>query len=146
MKVILLQDVANIGKRFEVKDVPNGHALNMLIPRGMAQPATPENLKRVEARKAKTAADQTAASESFAEAADKITGTTQEHAMEANEQGHLFQGIKAADVATVLTAAGFAISEEHVQLADPIKETGEHTITLSDGEKTVDFTLNVTAK
>ena len=56
MKVILLQDVAKIGKRFETVDVPDGYALNMLIPKRMAEPATPENLKRVDARRTKAAA------------------------------------------------------------------------------------------
>ena len=46
MKVILLRDVAKIGKRFEVKEVPTGHALNFLIPKKLAEPATTEALRR----------------------------------------------------------------------------------------------------
>ena len=48
MKVILLKDVAKIGRRFEIKEVPDGYALNKLIPKNMAQFATPENIKRIE--------------------------------------------------------------------------------------------------
>ncbi len=47
MKVILLRDVAKIGKRYEVANVPDGFALNKLIPQGDAQAATPDNVKRV---------------------------------------------------------------------------------------------------
>lgn len=141
-----MQDVASVGLRFEVKEVPKGFALNKLIPSGMAEAATPENLKRVEARKQKTADVQTAASESFADVVGRISGTTQAIEMEANEQGHLFQGLKAESIASALVEAGFGITADHVQLAEPLKEVGEHSITLSDGEQTVDFTLNVTAK
>lgn len=145
MKVILLQDVANIGKRFEVADVPTGHALNMLIPRGMAEPATPENLKRVEARRTRAATMQSEASATFADVVSKIKGSTQEVAFEANEQGHLFQGLKADLIAGKLGELGFAVTADQVQLSEPLKEVGEHEITLSDGEQKATFTLKVVA-
>jgi len=146
MKVILLQDVANVGRRFEVKEVPNGHALNMLIPRRMAEPATPENLKRIEARSAHTAAESAASAETFADVASRIEGTTQTLAIEANEQGHLFKGIKAADIAAFLTGQGFPVVVEQVVHEDPIKETGQHAITLAAGDARATFTLAVVAK
>ena len=47
MKVILLKDVAKIGRRHEVAEVPDGYALNMLIPKGLAKAGTPENIKKL---------------------------------------------------------------------------------------------------
>ena len=53
MKVILLRDVAKLGKRFSITEVPDGFALNKLIPQGYAEAATAENLKRVNERSEK---------------------------------------------------------------------------------------------
>lgn len=146
MKVILLQDVANVGRRFSVVDVPNGHALNKLIPNKQAEPATPENLKRVEARKARTEAEQIAAHESFADVVTRIADSTQSILVEANEQGHLFKGLKSVEIAAELTNLGFAVSANQVVLESPIKSVGEHTISLNDGAEKATFVLAVTAK
>ena len=48
MKVILLKDVPRIGRKFDVKDVPDGHALNFLIPRKLALRGTPDAIARIE--------------------------------------------------------------------------------------------------
>lgn len=141
MKVILLQDVARIGKRFEVANVPDGHALNMLIPKRMAEPATPENLKRLEARKSKVTADKNAAAENFAATAERVNGSTQTLTMEANEQGHLFQAVKTDQVAAL-----FDVAADQVKMADGIKEIGEHQVEITDGEHTATFTLKIEAK
>lgn len=146
MKVILLQDVARIGKRHEIVTVPDGHALNLLIPKGQAQPATPENVKRILARKAHAAADQSAAAEQFAGALESVRGTSQTMAVEANDQGHLFKGIKADTIASFLSAAGMPVSAAQVLLPEPIKATGEHQITLQSGDAQGTFTLVVVAK
>ncbi len=146
MKVILLQDVANVGFKFEVAEVPKGHALNMLIPSGKALPATKENLKRLESRTKKAEADKEAAEATFTKVAKDIAGSTQTVSLEANEKGHLYEGLKASHIATVLTEAGFPVTPEQVNLNAPIKEVGEHTITLASGEHTTTFTLNVVAK
>lgn len=146
MKVILLQDVANVGRRFNIVDVPNGHALNKLIPNKQAQPATPENLKRLEAHKARTQAEQTAASETFADVVSRIADSNQTVTVEANEQGHLFKGFKANEIAEELTKLGFSVTANQVVIDAPIKGVGEHTVVLSDGEQKTTFTLVVTAK
>lgn len=146
MKVILLQDVARIGRRFDVKDVPRGHALNYLIPRKMAEPATKENLRRVEAMRTTIATNAASRGEAFAEALSKLSGIKVELSAEANKQGHLFSGIKADKIAARLEEKGYAISADEIVLAQPIKETGDHTVTLRSGEMEGTFVLTVTAK
>lgn len=146
MKVILLQDIARIGKRFEVQDVPTGHALNYLIPRGMAKPATSENLKNITEQKRKSAAETAKADETRAQTFEKLAGTTVEMQVPANEQGHLFKGIKAEDIAAEVSNTIGALAAENIVLDAPIKEVGEHTISLRRGEEEVHFTLNITAK
>lgn len=147
MKVIFLKDVAKIGRKFEVKDVPDGHALNRLIPQGFAEPATAENLKRHAARTAKMEAEQGAAEAAFGEVLQKLNGSTVTLTVEANEQGHLFKGIKEADIAAHLTEhEGAAVDAGMLSIAEPIKEVGSHEVTLMSGDQKGTFTVTVAAK
>jgi large subunit ribosomal protein L9 len=146
MKVILLQDVARIGRRFDIKEVPSGHALNYLIPQKIAEPATAENIKRVEARKSKKADDEASAGVKFEEALGKLGSMKIELKVEANEKGHLFKGLKEQDIAGALEENGFTISPSQIVLSAPIKEVGEHTISLASGGVEGVFTLSVVAK
>lgn len=144
--MILQQDVAKIGKRFDVVEVPNGYALNQLIPQKKAQAATPANLKKISARKAKVAESAASAHEDFTAAVAALKDAPHTLTVEANEQGHLFKGVKADDIATSLQAAGHYVTVEHITLAEPIKDCGEYTIALSDGDTQGSVTIVVAAK
>ena len=143
MKVILLQDVARIGRQYEIKDVPDGHALNLLIPKKLAEPATPANLKRLQARTGQKAAELEASQEVFLETRSKLKETPVTITVAANEKGHLFKGLKAADIAHAVTEQVGTLGVTQVQLADPIKELGEYTITISSAGEDGVFTLNI---
>lgn len=142
MKVILLRDVARIGKRFEIKDVPDGFAQNKLIPARDAEPATPANVKRVMEKhksdvRAKDLEHSTAKAIATACAAEPLTIV-----MEANDQGHLFQAVHASDVVKAAALRQLAIPEASLRLASPVKSLGEHTVVLHTAE--ADFTLPIT--
>lgn len=130
MKVILLRDVAKIGRKSEVKDVPDGHAINFLIPRKLAILASPENMKRITEVSEKHASMVAGSVERFKEALTRNEGGVSMHA-EANAQGNLFKGIRAEDVATLLNTHGFALEKQHVVLPSPIKQVGTHEIALA---------------
>lgn len=147
MKVVLLQDVAKIGRRFEVVNVPDGHALNKLIPQKQAQPATKANVKRVEALKQKQAAESAGEAEAFAAAIAALSGQTVTVEADTNPEGKLFEALK---LPAIVTAAndqfGTAVQESWVHVANPIKQTGEHTVLLSRGEEQGEFSVNVVSK
>lgn len=143
MKVILLQDVARLGHRFEVKDVPDGHALNMLIPRKIAEPATRENLKRLEERNRKSAADQAHTEEQLHETLAKLRDKALVLRAPANEQGHLFKGVKASDIAAHIAKEVGPMSEANISLKTPLKETGAYTIEVKVGKAEHPFTLTI---
>lgn len=130
MKVILLQDVAKIGKRFSVVEIPDGYALNQLIPKKMAQPATPVNLKKILQRQALTAASKEAGKSRFETAKAQLIATPITISVEANEQGHLFKAIHEADIAEAAIAAGVAVDKAMFKIQTSIKELGEHTVEL----------------
>lgn len=136
MKVILLRDVARIGRKFEVKDVPDGHAQNYLFPRKLAQPATRQNLDQLAARALHQAADAEATEQRFESLTASVAKAPVVMTAGANAKGHLFKGVHAADIAAALSSAtGIPVASEAVMLERPLKEVGEHTVTLSTGGK-----------
>lgn len=146
MKVILLRDVAKIGKRNEVKEVPSGYALNMLIPRKLALIATPENLKKITALHAQQAKSTEYHEAQFDAAFATLMAAPLALKMEANAQGSLFKAIRPDDVVHAAAGVGAVIEAAHVVIGEPIKHIGEHTITLKSGKKTGTFVLQVIAK
>ena len=141
MKVILLQDVAKIGRRYEVATVPDGYALNMLIPRRLAEPATAENLKKLKARSDKVSAATAASAADFTAALETLKTTKLEISAPLNEQNHMFEALKPAAVVESAKQAGVTIAEAHVDLSTPIKEAGEHTITLRQDDAAGEITV-----
>jgi large subunit ribosomal protein L9 len=146
MKVILLRDVARLGKRFSVVEVPDGYALNQLIPKGMAEAATPENLKRVNARTDKQLSNKVNSEAEFAVALTALKATPITITVQANEQGHLFKAVKATDIAAAAAAAGHGIPLDSIALIDPIKSVGDHVIVAKMGGVRGEFTLTVISK
>ncbi|NCN52237.1 50S ribosomal protein L9 [Candidatus Parcubacteria bacterium] len=144
MKVILLQDVARIGRRFEMKVVPDGHALNMLIPKRLAEPATPENMRRLKERMKKVDEVRAGAASTFEDTLKKLEGTTVTLPVSANEQGHLFKSVKATDIAAQVTKEVGPLDADHIALHSPLKEVGEHEIAISSGDLKGTFTLSIT--
>jgi large subunit ribosomal protein L9 len=144
MKVILLRDVAKIGRRFDVREVPDGHALNFLIPRKLAEPATKEALRRLEVETKKKTIMSDRHDTSFKDALKKLSESTLTLALAANEQGHLFKGVKAADILKCIIENGVHIEENEIVLPQPIKEVGEHEITLRSGDTEGVITVHIT--
>ncbi len=148
MKVILLRDVAKIGRRFEVVEVPQGYAQNFLIPRSDAVPATAQNEKRVLERQRHQHAKQEANTTSLTEAITALSGTTQSLEVDANETGGLFKGVKEEDIADFLRTLGYTITAAEITIPQPLKHIGAHEITLgaSTGKGSGVFTLQLIAK
>ena len=90
MKVIILKDTARVGRKYEIKDVADGFALNSLIPRGIAVPATSSYLKVIEAKKKQDVQMKEEFKENFEYALTKLTNGKLHISGKANEKGHLF--------------------------------------------------------
>lgn len=146
MKVILSRDVAKLGQRFSIIEVSDGFALNKLFPQGLALPATPENLKRVEAR-AKGAATHVANDEASLRAViEAFASEPLVIAADANAQDHLFKAVKAADVTSAASARGLNISGTVLKDFEPIKALGTYMIPVALGSIAGTFTLNIVRK
>ena len=124
MKVILLDDVRGSGKSGDVVNVSDGYARNMLIPRGLAVEATPQNIKQLEKKKeaiAKKFAEDKAAA---LEMKKKLEEITVEVKTKAGKSGKVFGSVTSADIAEALHALGFDIDKKKIQLDSPIKAVG----------------------
>ena len=146
MKVILLQDVAKIGKRSEVVEVPNGYALNQLIPKRMAEAATSTNEKRIDKLQADAKASDSANEAKFETAHKALSEKKIEISTEVNEKGHLFKAVSESDVVEAAGVAGIDVEAAMIVIASPIKEVGEHTLDLVRGDKKAPFTIEVVKK
>jgi large subunit ribosomal protein L9 len=143
MKVILLKDVPRIGRKYEVKDVPDGHALNFLLPRRLAERATPDSLKRLESQKAKHALEVAQSEEAFESALTKAKDAHATVTAEANDEGHLYRAVHADDIVEAFKAKGIEVEERAVVIDAPIKALGTHTIKLSSGGREGDVAIEV---
>jgi large subunit ribosomal protein L9 len=131
MDVILLTKVANLGNIGDRVKVKSGYGRNFLLPKGKATLATPENVKKFEARRAeleKLAREQLQDAQSRAAALKdfKLAITAK-----AGTEGKLFGSIGTADIAEACTKSGFKVARSEVRLPNgPLRMVGEHTIAL----------------
>ena len=138
-----MQDVAKVGRRFEIADVPTGYALNKLIPKGLAEAATSENIKRIKSRAKRFAASKAGLETSFNEALATLEGKNVSIAVQTNEKGHLFEALKTTAIAEALKENNATVSEHQIVIMTPIKQTGDHTVVLTEGDVTSKIVLTV---
>ena len=125
MKVVLRDDVENIGRKGDLIEVTDGFARNFLVPRGLAMKATKGVVQQAEAmrrnREARDARDREAAQA----LADQLTGKRIELRARAGEGGRLFGSVTSTDVADAVRAqTGVELDRRKTQLAEPLKELG----------------------
>jgi large subunit ribosomal protein L9 len=144
MKVILLKDVKGVGKKYDIKEVGDGHAVNFLIPKGFAETATPNAVKKMEVRKS-TDTTMKAVDAELAKANIKQLG---EQAIEmtekANEKGHLFAGVHTEEIAKAIKKQiHLDVDPEWIKLEKPIKTTGEYDINVEWHGEAGSFKLSI---
>jgi large subunit ribosomal protein L9 len=142
MKVLLTQDVYNLGHAGEVKTVADGYGRNFLLPRNMAVLATPAALKRAE--RIKLAATEKRAREKadVDSLAQVIGGNTLTFTVRAGEKGKLFGSITASHIADQITKIlGSEFDKRKVALREPIREVGTYTVPI---RLSADIAPNVT--
>ena len=144
MKIILLEDVGKIGKRFETREVKPGFARNMLFPYNKAVPATKENLKRYEALKEKGDKEKALNAELLEKSLESLKDTVLSVHEKANAEGHLFRGIGKKEIVEILEEQKrVTFSEEVIRLEKPIKTVGEHSVPIRINEKEGSVTLSI---
>lgn len=130
MKVILLKEVKKVGKQFDVKEVADGYARNLLFPKGLAEPATESALAQLEAKREVAAKQAELDLKVTEEMVAQIDGQEIEMTAKAGDDGKLYGSITPLKIVNLLKEKGFEIKKNQVKITEPIKEAGEHEITL----------------
>jgi large subunit ribosomal protein L9 len=128
MKVILLDDVAKVGRRGEVRDVSDGYARNFLIPKKLALTATPGNLKGLDHIKRQQEAKAGRIKSDADVLRERIEALVFEVRRQASEEGKLFGSVTSQDVAEFLEQHALKIERRRIHLDEPIKALGESSV------------------
>lgn len=128
MRVILLQDIEKLGKKYDLKEVADGYARNFLIPKGLAQKATPQALKWLETQK--EIAEKKAEEElkKFQELASRLDGLEVIFALRVGDSQQLFESVTSQKISEKLKEMGFDVKKSQIALEKPIKELGEFPV------------------
>src|SRR5262249_47916435 len=147
MKVILMTDVPALGHRGETRDVANGYARNFLLPRKLAVPATPANLKNVEHLKRQRQKEEDRALEAAKATGAKIEALTLAITARASEDGRLYGSVSAQDVIEFLERHQVSVEKRRVHLEEAIKAVGDYQVPIRlHGDVTATLTVSVAAE
>ena len=128
MKLILREDVYNLGKGGELVEVKPGYGRNYLIPRGLAVLANPKNIREVEHQKAVAAAKAAKLKASAEAIAKRLSDTPLSFKRKVGEQDKLYGSVTAMDLAEALAGRGVQIDRRAIDLPEPLKTLGDFEV------------------
>lgn len=131
MKVILLQDIANIGKKGETKEVSNGFVMNFLFPQKLAILATEQNIQKQKSVVKQKEKKKTLQQENYQRIAKTLNKQTLKFSGKTSSQDHLFQAIHEADIiASIKQNFKLAVEQKWFKDFVALKDLGKHQIYL----------------
>ena len=140
MKVILLRDVPDVGKKYDVKNVKDGYARNFLIVKNLAKLATPAAIKALEVEKKRHEQEKEVQKDLLKINVQKLGEARIAIERKANEKGHLFDAVDPRDLSKILKEKyQLDIPADIIEIENTIKALGEHKFKIGDKE----FTLTV---
>lgn len=144
MKIILLQDVPNVGKKWDVKEIKGGYARNYLLPANLAVLATVKAVKDAELKKTQEAQRKEIQENLLEKSLDSLKDFTLVIERKTNEKGHLYDAVDVKEIAGLLTEKlKSEIFPEHIKIEKPIKETGKYEIAVAKGDRQVSFEIEI---
>ncbi|MBF0505508.1 MAG: 50S ribosomal protein L9 [Nitrospirae bacterium] len=147
MKVILKEDVKDVGHIGEMLTVKDGYARNFLIPRGLALEANPKNIKALEHEKRKIQEVVKKAKSGAEEVASKLSAVTLTIKAKVGEEEKLFGSVTAMDIAEALKKEGLDVDRKKIVLEEPIKRLGSYTVGVKvHPEVSAQFTVQVVSE
>ncbi len=128
MRVILLQDIDKLGKKYDIKEVADGYARNFLIPKGLVKSATEEALAWSKTQKETEAKRAEEELKKIQERTTVVDGQEVIIAVKVGENGQLFESITSQRIFERLKEIGFDVKKTQIILSEPIKELGEFPV------------------
>jgi len=130
MKVVLKDDIKNVGKMGQIVDVADGYARNYLVPRGLAVEANIKNLKSLEHEKKIIQEKAKRIKNSSQTLSDKISTMTLVIKAKAGDEGKLFGAVTSMDIAELLKNEGIEMDKKKIFLDEPIKRLGSYSVNI----------------
>ncbi len=130
IELLLIQPVEHLGRQGDVVEVRPGYAQNYLLPQGLATIASEHHKRMVEKHRAKLAAVEKARMADLRRFADEIGRQSLTIEANANDEGHLYGSVGAAEIVTALRRSNVNVLPEQVRLKGPLKELGLYTISI----------------
>jgi large subunit ribosomal protein L9 len=134
MKLLLNESIKNVGKVGDVVEVSAGYARNYLLPTGLAVEPTPNNVKKIEARRKEIERQERERRDQQAALIKQLEGVEVTLERKANEQGHLFGSVSATDIAKALQGQGFNINPDDVNLPGKLDRIEKYTVRIRFAE------------
>lgn len=128
MKIILKEDVPNLGKAGQIISVKDGYARNFLLPRGLALVADEKNMKLLEYQKRKIEEEAKKKRQDAESVAQRLSEIQLTIKAKAGEDQKLFGSITSKDIAEALEKEGFSIDKKQINILEPIKRLGEYDV------------------
>jgi large subunit ribosomal protein L9 len=128
MKVILIENLQNLGKIGDILDVKDGYARNFLFPNKLALPATEENIKGLKRKMQEIQRKIEIEKLTIEELDRKLRGLNLTIPKKCGEKDTIFGSVTVADIWEALSKAGFEIDKKKIQLKEPIKRLGIYNI------------------
>ncbi|MBU4253541.1 MAG: 50S ribosomal protein L9 [Acidobacteria bacterium] len=128
MKIILKENIENLGKRGDIVNVAAGYGRNYLLPKKLAIQVTPSNLKMIELEQKALRKKLEKEMASYNEIIGRMNGVTLTFKRKVAEKDTLFGSVSVADIREALMEAGFEIEKKKILLLEPIKTIGEFTV------------------
>jgi len=134
IKLLLQESIKNVGRVGDIVEVSPGYARNYLVPRGLAVQPTPNNVKKVEARRKEIERQERERREQQERMIQQLSGIEVHLERRANEQGHLFGSVTATDVARGLQGQGFNVMPEDINLPGRLDRIDTYTVQVKFAE------------
>ena len=130
MKIILKQDVENLGRKGDIVKVAAGYGRNFLLPRKLGIEVTSSNVKMVEVERQSLKKKVESERLSYRELINRLNAVTLSFARKAGEKDHIFGSVSAADIKDALDKLGFDIDKKKIVLDEPLKRLGNYSVTV----------------
>jgi len=130
MKIILKQDVENLGRKGDIVKVAAGYGRNFLLPRKLGIEVTSSNVKMVEIERQSLKKKVESERLSYRELINRLNAVTLSFARKAGEKDHIFGSVSAADIKDALDKLGFDIDKKKIVLDEPLKRLGNYSVTV----------------
>jgi|Deesub1362A_J573_1020465.scaffolds.fasta_scaffold00101_33 large subunit ribosomal protein L9 len=128
MKVMLRENIENLGKRGDIVDVAPGYARNYLIPRHLALEVTPTNVKMIEMQQKALRKKLEKELSTFQEMAQKLSQVKLIFYRKTSEKEALFGSVSITDIKEALEQQGFSLDKRKILLSEPIKALGTYKV------------------